>query len=125
MNQLMSLLPVTLRQLVRSVDGVYRDSTFSLVSAHLTKGSLLSVDALISFGTTRYYDGFGSAEFKLTYVRAARLYSETARKISDQKPNMIDVIGSICIACNAADSFDHRLLSAVYGPYRVPIEGLV
>ena len=109
----MHFLPGTLRRLARGADGVYREGTLSLVSAQLTMESLLFDDAVINLEATNY-DCSESAEFKLTCQRAARLYSETARNARDQKPSMIVAIVSICIACNAADSFDHGLLSAAY-----------
>jgi uncharacterized ParB-like nuclease family protein len=91
----MRVLPVTSRSLAKSVDGVHRDRTFSLVSTLLTRGSLLPDDALISFNAAKYYYGFGSAETKLTYEPAARLYSETARKTTNRKSRTFVVIVSL------------------------------
>jgi hypothetical protein len=80
---------VTSRSLARSVDGVYRDSSSSLVRAQLTRG-LLPVDVLSSF-SENIYDAFESGEVS-SYERAARLYSETARKTTNQKSNTFVVI---------------------------------
>jgi hypothetical protein len=52
-------------------------------------------DALISFNAAKYYYGFGSAETKLTYEPAARLYSETARKTTNRKSRTFVVIVSL------------------------------
>jgi hypothetical protein len=84
---------VTSRSLARSVDGVYRDSSSSLVRAQLTR-RLLPVDVLSSFSENIYeniYHAFESGEVS-SYERAARLYSETARKTTNQKSNTFVVI---------------------------------
>jgi hypothetical protein len=90
---------VTSRSLARSVDGVYRDSSSSLVRAQLTRG-LLPVDVLSSFSES-IYDAFESGEVSsYEYERAARLYSETARKTTNQKSNTFVVIVSLCVAAS-------------------------
>jgi hypothetical protein len=86
---------VTSRSLARSVDGVYRDSSSSLVRAQLTRG-LLPDDGLSSFSES-IHDAFESGEVS-SYERAARLYSETARKTTNQKSNTFVVIVSLCVA---------------------------
>jgi hypothetical protein len=85
----------TSKSLARSVDGVYRDNSSSLVKAQLTIG-LLPVDVLSSFSENKY-DAFESGEVS-SYERAARLYSETARKTTNQKSNTFVVIASLCVA---------------------------
>ena len=84
----------TSKSLARSVDGVYRDNSSSLVKAQLTVG-LLPVDVLSSFSEN--YDAFESGEVS-SCERAARLYFETARKTSNQKSNTFVVIASLCVA---------------------------
>jgi hypothetical protein len=86
---------VTSRSLARSVDGVYRDSSSSLIRAQVTRG-LLPVDVLSSFGEA--LEG-GEAS---SYERAARLYSETARKTTNQKTNTFVVIASLCVTSISA-----------------------
>ena len=89
---------VTSRSLARNIDGVYRDSSSSLVRAQLTRG-LLPVDVLSSFSENIY--AFESGEVS-SYERAARLYSETARKTTNQKTNTFVVIASLCVTSTPA-----------------------
>jgi hypothetical protein len=62
---------------------------------------LLPDDALSSFGESMY-DAFESGEVssyeRAAYERAARLYSETARKTANRKSNTLVVIVSLCVA---------------------------
>ena len=84
----------TSKSLARSVDGVYRDNSSSLVKAQLTVG-LLPVDVLSSFSENYY--AFESGEV-FSCERAALLYSETARKTSNQKSNKFVVIASLYVS---------------------------
>lgn len=79
------------RQLARSIDGVYRDSAFSLVGRLPTPVLLLPHDAPIAPNAS-------GDILKLEHKRAARLYSETARKATNQKSNTFVVIVSLCAA---------------------------
>jgi hypothetical protein len=85
------LLPVTSRSLARDVDGIYRES--GPVGAQLARGL---PDDVTSSGEGKYYDALGSGG--VSYARAARLYSETARITISQKSNTFVVIASICVA---------------------------
>ncbi|SHN71314.1 hypothetical protein SAMN05444170_1991 [Bradyrhizobium erythrophlei] len=84
---------VTSRSLARSIDGVYRDGSSSLVRAQLTR-RLLHVDELSSSSENMY--AFESGDIS-SYEHAARLYSETARKTTNQKTNTFVVIASLCV----------------------------
>ena len=90
---------VTSRSLARNIDGVYRDSSSSLVSAQVTRGSL-PVDVLSNF-SENIYDAFEDGEAS-SYERAARLYSETAGKTTGQKTNTFVVIASLCVTSISA-----------------------
>jgi hypothetical protein len=90
---------VTSRSLARSVDGVYRDSSSNLVKARITR-ELLPVNVLTSFSESTY-DAFQSREVSsYEYARATRLYSETAKKTTNQKSNTFVVIVSLCVAAS-------------------------
>jgi hypothetical protein len=84
---------VTSRSLARSIDGVDRNSGSTFVRAQLTR-RLLPVDVLSSLSEN--ISAFQSDEVSL-YEHAARLYSETARKITNQKTNTFVVIASCCV----------------------------
>ena len=84
---------VTSRSLARSIDGVDRNSGSTFVRAQLTR-RLLPVDELSSFSENIYVIESGEIS---SYEHAARLYSETARKTTNQKTNTFVVIASLCV----------------------------
>jgi hypothetical protein len=118
-------LPATSKSLARSGDGVYRESTRSLVGARVTRESRLPAVGLINFDATKHYDRFRSDGIsRLEYEYVTRLYSETARRTFHRKSNRFDVIVSIWIIWNAADGVDHGLSSADSGPHHCAMEVL-
>jgi hypothetical protein len=109
---LMHFLPVVSRPLARSVD-VYRDSTFRLAETRPMGRLWLPNEALTYLNAVNEH-GFGCAEIsQLKYERTARLYSETANKLTKQKSNMFVIIVSIYITCNVVDHLDHGLMGHI------------
>jgi hypothetical protein len=92
------LLPVDV--LSSFSENIYDAFESSEVSSYERAARLLPVDVLSSF-SENIYDAFESSEVssyeRAAYERAARLYSETARKTTNQKTNTFVVIASLCV----------------------------